>query len=73
MKDFYINMNHLDKLDAQIIDEATLVDAERFKNYLDADDFMHLCEAENMEQAKEIWAKEWNQMIGDRIMEASHR
>ena len=38
MKTYYINTNDLDKLDAQIIDERTLEDAERFKNYLNADD-----------------------------------
>ena len=72
MKTYYININDLDKLDAQIIDERTLEDAERFKNYLNADDFTYLCEAENMEQAHEAWAKEWNESVFDRIAERHH-
>ena len=72
MKNYYINMKTWEDLDAQIIDEETLAAAEQGRNYLNPDDFTYLCEAESLEQAKEAWAKEWNQMIGDRQMEANH-
>lgn len=72
MTTYYISMKTWDNLDAIIIDEATLEAAEHGLNYLNPDDFTFLCEADSMEQAKEIWAKEWNQMVGDRLMEANH-
>ena len=51
MTEFYINYK-ID--DEQIIDLATLEAAENGKNYLNPDDFMFLCEANNIEEAEQF-------------------
>lgn len=50
MANFYINYR-INK--EQIIDEKTLEDAENGNNYLNPDDFMFLCEADNLENAQD--------------------
>ena len=72
MKTYYINMNTIDQYDAHIIDDAALEAAERGGNYLNADDFMFLCDAESFEQAKAIWVEEWNQSVFNREAEKHH-
>lgn len=50
MANFYINYRSKRE---QIIDEVTLEDAEKGKNYLNPDDFMFLCEANSLEDAQD--------------------
>lgn len=69
---FYIDMKTWDRLDALIIDEATLQAAEQGLNYLNPDDFYGLGEAANLEEAQAMWAKQWNESVMDAIYEANH-
>lgn len=50
MASFYINYR---LLEAQIIDEKTLQDAEKGLNYLNSDDFIYLCDADSLEEAED--------------------
>lgn len=53
--EYYINY----KIDnEQIIDAETLRQAEHGKNYLNPNDFMFLCEAENMHEAEQYYRRE---------------
>ena len=65
MKAYYINTRTWDRPDAEIIDEITMENAEQGLNSLNPEEFLFLCEADSLEQAKEAWAAAWNQPLSD--------
>lgn len=56
MKAYFINTTTWDSPDAEIIDGITLEKAEQGLNDLNPEDFLFLCEADSIDQAKEAWA-----------------
>lgn len=70
MNCYYIRLSTYNTPNPCIIDEDTLIQAERGENYLDPEDFMLLCEASSMEDATKVYWKEfsenWNQIEGER-------
>ena len=72
MKEFYIRINTYGTGTPHIIDEEAMYQAERHMNYLNPDDFMFLCEAENMAEAKAQYWEEFSQMANDAEAERMH-
>lgn len=69
MNRYYIRTLTYNTPNPDIIDEATIEQAERGENYLDPDDFMLLCYADSMEEAvKNYWkevSQNWNEIEGE--------
>ena len=72
MTTFYYKAGSWGEYDALIIDETTLDQAERGENYLDPDDFYFLCEAENIEAARELYWEEASRALRQLEMESAH-
>ena len=72
MKNFYIQISTYETETPNIIDEATLEQAERGENYLNPDDFTFLCEAENASAANEFYFDEISRAFFERYAEANH-
>ena len=72
MKNFYIQISTYETETPNIIDEATLEQAERGENYLNPDDFTFLCEAESASAANEAYFDEISKAFFERFAEALH-
>lgn len=72
MKPYYIRTETYGSAKPHIIDEETMYQAEHGMNYLNPDDFMFLCEDENMAGAKEQYWEEFGQLANDRFAELMH-
>lgn len=69
---FYIRTATYGSSTPHIVDQDTMDQAERGMNYLNPDEFMYHCEAENMNAAEEQYWKEFSQMACDYQAEKDH-
>lgn len=65
MKIYYIRTDSYGTSSPNIIDEETMYQAENRMNYLNPDEYMFLCEADCMHEAKEYYWKEFSEMAFD--------
>ena len=72
MKPYYIKTDTYGTGMPNIIDEETMYQAEHRMNYLNPDDYMFLCEADCMADAKEQYWDEFSQLVNDKIAESCH-
>lgn len=72
MKSYYIRTATYGTNTPHIIDEEVMHQAERGMNYLNPDEFMHHCEADNMHDAEEQYWEEFSQMAFDHEAEKDH-
>lgn len=72
MKEYYIRTATYGTNTPHIIDEEAMYQAEHRMNYLNPDDFMFLCEADCMADAKEQYWEEFSQMAFDKEAERNH-
>lgn len=72
MTSFYIKLSTWGTSQPQIIDDEALYQAERGMNYLNADDFDYLCEAETAREAEQFYWEAFSQNVFDHIAEANH-
>ena len=72
MKPYYIRTETYGTNKPHIIDEEAMYQAERGMNYLNPDEFMFLCEDENMAGATEQYWEEFSRMANDKFAEAMH-
>lgn len=69
---YYIRIETHGTNTPHIIDEETMYQAEHGMNYLNPDEFMFLCEADCLADAKEYYWEEFSQMANDYEAEHSH-
>ena len=72
MREYYIRIATYGEGAPHIIDEEAMYQAERGMNYLNPDDFMFLCEADCMAEAKEYYMEEFSKMANDKEAERLH-
>ncbi|MGN0999721.1 MAG: hypothetical protein ACI4PO_09235 [Faecousia sp.] len=72
MKEYYIRIATHGTNTPHIIDEEAMYQAERGMNYLNPDEFMFLCEADCMNDAKEQYWEEFSRMANDSFAERLH-
>lgn len=72
MNNYYIRILTYGTSAPHIIDEETLLQAERGENYLNPDDFMFHCEAHTMEEAIEYHDEERSRAMFDKEAERLH-
>lgn len=72
MEEYYICVSTYGTNEPHIVDEESMYQAERGMNYLNPDEFMFLCEAECLHDAKEQYWKEFSEMAFDEEAERMH-
>lgn len=73
MSAYFCRISDYGKSTMNIIDEKTLIAAENGENYLDAEDYNFLCEANSIEEAdKYYWEVEFNEYVGGLMAERDH-
>lgn len=65
MNNYFVNIMSYCTATPIIIDEETLLQAERGENYLDPEDFMFLCEAPSMAEAIKCHDEEFSRHLND--------
>lgn len=69
---YYVRISTYGTNAPHIIDEEAMYQAEHKMNYLNPDEFMFLCEADCMHDAKEQYWEEFSQLANDYIAEKEH-
>ena len=72
MKTYYISIESWGTSNPAIIDEEAMYQAERGMNYLNPDDYMYLCDAQNMAEAEEHYWEEAGRAAFDAEAERLH-
>ena len=72
MKTYYIRIDTWATPNPHIIDEEAMYQAERRMNYLNPDDFMYLCDADCLAEAKEYYWEEFSRGANDAEAERIH-
>ena len=72
MKEFYIRIETYATPNPHIVDEEQMYQAERGMNYLNPDEFMFLCEADNLHEAHEFAMEEFSTAANDAFAERLH-
>lgn len=72
MRDYYIRISTYGTNEPDIIDDEAIYQAERGMNYLTVDDFMFLCEAECLHDAKDQYWNEFSKIAFDDYAERLH-
>lgn len=72
MREYYIRIDTYGEGTPHIIDEEGMYQAERGMNYLNPDEFMFLCEADCMADAKEFYLEEFSRKAFDKEAERFH-
>ena len=72
MKEYYIRIATYGTNVPHIVDEEAMYQAERGINHLNPDEFMFLCEADCLHDAKEQYWEEFSQMANDAVAERMH-
>jgi hypothetical protein len=72
MKTYYIRIETWGTTTPDIIDEEAMYQAERRMNYLNPDDYMFLCDAQNMAEATETYWEEFSKAAFDAEAERLH-
>lgn len=72
MKEWYIRTATYGTNNPHIVDEEAIYQAERGMNYLNADEFEFLCEADCLHDAKEQYWEEFSRMANDYVAEYLH-
>ncbi len=65
MNNYYVNIFTYCTSTPHIIDEETMLQAERGENYMNPEDFMFLCEAPSMVEAIECHDEERSRHLND--------
>ena len=72
MKAYFIRTNTYGTNTPHIIDEETMEQAEKGRNYLNPEEFMFHCEADSMNEAEEQYWKEFSEMACDYMAEKDY-
>jgi hypothetical protein len=72
MREYYIRIATHGTGTPHIIDEEAMYQAERGMNYLNPDEFMFLCEADCLHDAKEQYWEEFSRNMNDAFGERFH-
>ena len=72
MKSYFIRTASYGTNKPHIIDEEVMYQAEHGMNYLNPDEFMYHCEADNIHDAMESYWEEFSRMANDSFAESMH-